>query len=146
MIGGDSLAVRNADVLKLFRQIAIHMDTGDHQRSKEVALAAFVDTEVRLEHFGVVHLFVAEPGFGEDIRFEAKTHEIFGAASLDYRFGPLLVNSDREFIFLREIERIRTRLELVIFLLQQEPEFGGLRRRQWRSVKGNGFLGHWTDQ
>ena len=122
------------------------MDSGDHQRPEEVALAAFVDTEVGLKHFRIVHLFVAELGLAENVRFEAKTHEIFGAASLDYRFGPLLVNSDREFIFLREIERIRTRLELVILLLQQEPEFGGLRRRQWRSVKGNGFLGHWTDQ
>ena len=37
--------------LELPRQIAVHIDTCDDERAEKVALAAFVDAEVRLKHF-----------------------------------------------------------------------------------------------
>ena len=113
---------------------------------KKVALAAFVDAEVRFKHFGVEHLLVAEFGFAQNVRLQAKAHEVLGAATLDDRLGSFFVDGNREFVLLREVKRIGTRFELVSLFLQQALQFGGLRGRQQSSVKSDGFFGHGTNQ
>ena len=146
LIGGNAFAVRDPDLLELPREIAVHVNSGDDERAEEVALAAFVDAEVRLEHFGIEHLLVAELGFAENVRLQAKAHKVFGAPALNHRFRTFFVNGDRQLVLLRKVERVGTRFELVSFLPQQELQFRGLRGRQRSIVKGDGFVGHGTNQ
>ena len=106
-------------MLELSREITIDIDTGDHQRPEKVALAAFVDAEMRLEHFGIENLFIAELGFSEDLGFEPEFDKIFRASALDDELWSFLVNGDRELVSLRKVERVRARFEFVSLLAQQ---------------------------
>ena len=52
---------------------AIHIHAGDDQRPEEIAFAAFIDAEVRLEHFRRMHFFVTKLRFAENFRLELET-------------------------------------------------------------------------
>ena len=136
LVRGNAFAVGDSDLLEVSREIAVYVDTGDDERAEEIALAAFVDAEVRLEHLGIEDLFVAELGFAENVRFEAKLHKVLGASSLDDHLRAFFVNGDRELVLLRKIERVRARFELVSLLTQQKFQFRGLRWRAAEYCKG----------
>src|SRR6478672_12926284 len=76
-IRSDSLAVLHAGIHQFPRDSAVNENTGDDERSKKVALAAFIDAEVRLKHFRRMHFFIAELGFAEDFRLELELNELF---------------------------------------------------------------------
>ena len=116
LVGGDAFAVGDPDLLELPREIAIHINSGDDERPKKVALAAFVDAEVRLEHFRIEHLLIAQLGFAEDLGFQPEADKVFGASALNDRLRPFLINGDRQLVLLRKVERVGTRFEFVSLL------------------------------
>jgi len=101
-------------------KIAVHVNPCDDERAEKVALAAFVDAEVRLKHFRIEHLLVAELGLAKNVRLEAEPYEVFGAPALDHRFWPFFVDGDRQLVLLRKVERVGARFEFVSLLSQQK--------------------------
>lgn len=82
-VTGDLFAVLDAHLHQRFGESSVNIGSGDDEWPEEVAFAAFVDAEVRLEHLGVVHLVVAELGFAEDHWFEDELDEFLRALALD---------------------------------------------------------------
>jgi hypothetical protein len=79
LVAGDLLAVLHAEIEQAARQVAVDEDARDDQRAEEVALAAFVDAEVGLEHLGVVDLVVAELRLADDFRLDGELDELLRA-------------------------------------------------------------------
>ena len=102
----DPFAVLDAGVEKLPGDLAIHVNAGDHQRPEEIPLAAFIDPEMRLEHFRRVDFFVAELRFLEDLRLDLELDEFLDPLPLQQELRPLFVNRDTELVFLREEKRV----------------------------------------
>ena len=100
-VGLDVLAVLDADFHEAPGDAGVDINAGNDQRAEEIALAAFVDAEVRLEPLGVVDFLVAEPGFAEHLRLEGEFHEFLGAFPLDDDLWAFFVNGEGEFVFLR---------------------------------------------
>lgn len=114
-------------------------DPGDHERSEEIALAAFVHSDVWGEHFGLVQFFITEPGFSEDPWLESEADEILRLLALDQGLGPFLVNRDGEFSAAGGEERVRFRLEFVAVFLKH---FTKARRLSCRQDGGMGGFCH----
>ena len=65
-IGADRFAVADAGFEESPGDDVVRIGAGDDERTEKIALAAFIDAEVRGEAFGVVEVLVAEAGFAED--------------------------------------------------------------------------------
>ena len=57
-VAADGLAILNTGVAQFAGDFRIHINAGDDERSKKVALAAFVDAEVRFEKLRTLFLFL----------------------------------------------------------------------------------------
>ena len=119
-VRADSFAVLNAGLQKFPRDPAIHVDARDDERSEEIALAAFVDAEMRLEHFRRMHFLVAELRLAQNLRFELELHELLDPLALQQHLRSLLVNGDAQLVLLREEKRVRPRREFERQFLEQE--------------------------
>jgi hypothetical protein len=125
-VGADRFAVADAG----FEQVAgdgfVGVGAGDDQRTEEVALAAFVDPEVRGEALGVVEIFVTKPRLPEDGGFEGELDEFLGLFALDHGFGAFLVDGHGESGLLGEVEGVGAGFEFEILLLENAAKGGGL--------------------
>ena len=138
-VGSNAFAVLHAGIQKFSRDPAIGIHARDHQRSKEVALAAFIDAKMRLEHFRRMHLFVSKSRFAQNFRFELELHELLHPFALHHDFRPLLVNRDAKLILLRKKNRVRLRRESETEFFQQSAQFFDLIEieRRGKNVHGN---------
>src|SRR4029453_5690375 len=75
-VRADSLAVLHTEIEKLACALPIGKHSRNHERSEEIALSAFVDTEMRLEHFRRMHFLIAKPRFAENFGLEGELHQI----------------------------------------------------------------------
>src|SRR4029077_14697593 len=114
-------AVLNPGIDKLTRDSRVDVNARDHQRPEEIAFAAFVDAEVRLEHFRRVHLFIAQFCFAKDFRFQLELDELFYSPALNQNFGSLFINRDRQLVLLSKKDGVRLGGELEAELLEQMP-------------------------
>ena len=127
-IGSDSLAVLDAGIEKRPRHRVIHVNSGNDERTEEIAFPAFIDAEMRLEHFWRMDLLVAELRLFQDFRLELELDELLNPPSLKQKLGTLLVNRDAQLVFLREEKRVRLRREDEAEIVQQGTQLGGLVR------------------
>ena len=130
---------------KLSRDCAIGKDAGDHERPEEIALAAFVDAEMRLEHFRRMHFLITEPRFAENLRLQFETDEILDALALQEHLGSFFVNRDAQFILLGEKERVGLRRKIETGFLEQAPQRLDLLPRQQCGVGGEWSARHGSD-
>src|ERR1700719_3721890 len=105
-IRSDSFAVLHPRVDQLSGDHAVHKDAGNNERSEEIAFAAFVDTEVWLEHFRRMNLFVTKLCFAKNLWLELELHERFHVAPLDEDLRALGVDSHAQLVFLSEEEGV----------------------------------------
>src|SRR5439155_46835 len=103
------LTVLHPEIEELARAFTIDKDTRDHQRSEKIALPAFVHAKMRLKHFRRMHLFVAEPSFTENLRFENELCEILHPAPLHQNLWTFLINGHAQLFLLRKKNRVRLR-------------------------------------
>ena len=118
----NSLAVLDSVLEECPRDRAIGVDAGDHQWPEEIALPAFVDPKVRLEHFRRMHLLVTEARFAENLRLEFETDEILDPLALQQNLRTLLVDRDAQLVLLREKKRVGLRRKIETKLAQEAPE------------------------
>src|SRR3954447_3908455 len=118
-VGTDPFAVDNAGIDQLSRDSTIDIHAGDHEWPKKIAFAAFIDAEVRLEHFRRVHLLIAELRFAQNFWLELELYELLDAFSLEQKLRPFLVDGRAELVLLREKERVGFRRECEAGLLEQ---------------------------
>jgi hypothetical protein len=64
---------------------------------------------MRLKHFRRMHLFVAEPSFAENLRFENELYEILHPAPLHQNLWTFLINGYAQLFLLRKKNRVRLR-------------------------------------
>src|SRR3954451_21248943 len=105
-IGSYALAVLHAQIEQLARALSINEDTGDHQRSEKIAFSAFIDAEMRLEHFGEVDFVVAQPGLAEDFPFKHKLHALLASPALQPNLWTFLINCYAQLLSLRKENRV----------------------------------------
>jgi hypothetical protein len=141
-VGRDALAVGDAEVLKVPGDLAVHIDAGDDEGAEEVALAAFIDAEMRFIHLRVEHFLVAELGLAENVGFETELDKFLRAFALDHRLGAFFVNRDGQFVLLGEIERVGARFKFITLRAQEFAQLRGLLRGERRIVQGDGFFRH----
>src|SRR6476619_2908893 len=103
-------------ICRVARDPPIGKHSRNHERSEEIALSAFVDTEMRLEHFRRMHFLIAKPRFAENFGLERELHEILDPTSLQQNLWPFLVNGHTQVLLLREKDRVR-------FGRKREPTF-----------------------
>ena len=140
LVAADLLAVLNAGLHELARDAAIRVAAGDDQRPEEIALAAFVDAEVRREHLGIVHFLVAELRLAEHLGLQAKRHEFLRPLPLQHDLRPLLVDRHVQFVLRRVEERVRLRLEFVAVRHEHGAQLLRLRGRERRGVERERFF------
>ena len=131
----DPLAVLDSVFQERPRDRAIGKYAGDHQRPEEIALSAFVDAKMRLEHFRRMHFLITEPRFAENLRLQFETNEILDPLALQEHLGPLLVNRDAQFILLREKKRVGFRRKIETGVIEQLPERLNLIAGEGRGVR-----------
>ena len=68
----------------------VHVNTGDNQRPKKIALAAFVDAEPGLKLFRLRLEFVAERRLTEDLRLEGELDKLACAFALCEQLAALV--------------------------------------------------------
>ena len=102
-VGADPLGILDARLQQRLRDLAVRVNSRDDERSEEVALPAFVDAEVRLEHLRVMHLVVAELRFPEHLGLQPEHHKISCAFSLHDHLWPLFIDGHVELRFFGKI-------------------------------------------
>ncbi len=117
-VGTDSFAILDPAIDKRARDGEIREYTRDDERSKEVAFAAFIDSEVRLEHFRRVYLFIAETRFAQDLWLQLKAHEILDAAPLKEKLATFLINRHAQLILPGEEKGVRAIRKIEALLLE----------------------------
>src|SRR4029077_1721334 len=110
-VRSDPLTVLHPEIEQLACALTIDKDTRDHQRSEKIALPTFVHSKMRLKHFRRMPLFVAEPSFTENLRFEKELYEILHSAPLHQNLWTFLINGHAQLFLLREKNRVRLRRE-----------------------------------
>ena len=115
---------------KFARDPTIDIDSGNHERSEEIALPAFIYAEVRLEHFRRVHFFITQLRFAKDFRLKLKLHELFDTLALDKHLWPFFVNRHTETVFPRKKKRVLFRTELESRFREQRAKRRRLVSRQ----------------
>src|ERR1044072_5077914 len=108
----DLLAILNPGFEEFSRDRSIDVDAGNDQRPEEIALPAFIDSEMRFEHFRRMHLLVAELRLLKNLGLELELNELLDPLALQQDLWPFLINRDAQFVFLREEERIGLRGEV----------------------------------
>ena len=103
----NSFTVLHPEVEKLPRALLIDKYSRNHQRPEKITLPAFIDTEVRLEHFRQMHLLIAKPRFPENFGLEGEFHEILDPTPLHRNLWPFSVNGHTQLLLLREKDRVR---------------------------------------
>ena len=91
-VRADSFAILHAEVEELAGARPIDEYSRNHQRPEEIALATFIHTEMRLEHFRGMHFLIANPSFAENFGLECELHEILNPTPLQQDFWPFFVN------------------------------------------------------
>src|ERR1700675_4964804 len=89
-VRGNSFAVLNARVQKVARDASIDIHARNHQRSKKIALSAFIHAEMRLEHLRRMYFLVTQFRFTENFRLELELHKLLHAFALHQNLWPLL--------------------------------------------------------
>ena len=110
-VGADRFAVADAGFEELAGDGVVRVGAGDDERTEKIALAAFIDAEVRGEAFGVVEVLVAEAGFAEDFGFQGELDEVCGLLALDHRLGAFFIDGHGQAGFLPEIKGVGPGLE-----------------------------------
>src|SRR6266478_2995994 len=110
-VRSDPLTVLHPEIEELARALTIDKDTRDHQRSEKITLPAFVHAKMRLKHFRRMHLFVAEPSFTENLRFENELYETLHPAPLHQNLWTFLIDGHAQLFLLRKKNRVRLRRE-----------------------------------
>src|ERR1035437_5532992 len=98
----DALAILHSGVKEPARNSPVHVDPRNHERAEEVALAAFVDAEVRLKHLRRMDFLIAQFRFPQNLRLQLELHEFFDAFPLHQNLWPFFVNGDTELILFRK--------------------------------------------
>src|SRR5204863_9613724 len=98
-VRADPFAVLDSGLEKLSCDLAIDINARDDQRPEEIALPAFVDPEMRFEHFRRMHFLVTELRLLENFRLQLELDELLDSLPLQQYFRPLLINRDAELIF-----------------------------------------------
>ena len=123
-------------------KIAVDENARDDQRPEEIALAAFVDAEVRLEHLGIVYLVVAKLRFADDFRLDGELDEFLRALALHQQLARG-VGVDGEFLFLRAVERVGYLAKRESLFLENGAQLVRLGRTDFKSEAvgfGHDFL------
>jgi len=117
-------------VEKLARDTPIDVNPRYYQRPEEIALPALVHTEMRLEHFGRVHFFVAQFRFAQNFRLQFELHELLDAPALHQHLWSFLVDRHAQLVLLRKKNGPILRRELEPGLLEQTAKLPHLLRRK----------------
>ena len=125
-VGADALAVLHAGVDERARDGAIDVHARDHQRAEEIALAALVDAEVRLEFFRREHFLVAQFRLAENFRLQRELDEILRVLALDEHLRAFDVNGEVELALLRGVEGVGFLDELETHLGEAGAQLVGL--------------------
>src|SRR5207247_2140136 len=134
-VGADPLAVHHAGVQELPRDPAVHIRPGDHQWSEEVALPAFIHTDMGLEHLWRMHFLISQLRFAQNFRLQLELHELLDTAALHEDLWPLLVNRHAQFVFLRKEQRVLLRRKFESELFKQRAKLCCLLFRERVSVR-----------
>ena len=130
LIAPNPLAVLNSRIPQVPGEVAIEIDSGNHQRAKEIALAALIDAEVGLKLLGSMNLLITKAGLSEDFRLQHKGDEILQAPPLQHGLWAFLIHGNRELLLARRIERVRLLLKAKPPLIKEGSELFGLCQRQ----------------
>jgi hypothetical protein len=104
----------------------INVNPRYYQRTEEIAFPALVHTEMRLEHFGRVHFFVAELRFAQNFRLQFELHELLDAPALHQHLWSFFVNRYAQLVLLRKKNCPLLRRELEPGLIEQSPKLSHL--------------------
>src|SRR5207245_11297880 len=113
------------------RDPTIHVNAGDHQRPKKIAFAAFIDSEMGLEHFWCMHFFVTKFGLAQNLRFQLELHELLHAFTLDENLWSFLVNRGAQFILLSGKKRVLLWRKFEPKFIEQRTKFRRLFTGKW---------------
>ena len=113
----------------------IDIDARNDKWPKEIAFSAFIDTEMRLEHFWRMNLLVAEFRLLENFRLQLELDELLNPLALQQNLRALLVDSDAKFVLLREKERVRLWRKVEAKILKQRTKLSRLIGRKRVSVR-----------
>ena len=89
-VGGDGLGILDAQFVQRAGHRLVHVNTGDNQRPKKIALSTFVDAEPGLELFGLRLEFVAERRFTEHLWLEGELDKLACAFALCEQLAALV--------------------------------------------------------
>ena len=137
-IAGDAFGILDARVFPLFENFFVHINTGDAQRPEEIALAAFVHTQSRQEHFGIQDFLVTHFRLLEDLGFKHKLDELLSPLPLQYQLAALVKNHVQLFLGGGE-PRVGHIAEHIIMLLQMIAQQRGLGVVQFASMARDRF-------
>src|ERR1700751_3100004 len=85
-VRADLLTVLHARIDQFARNDPVDKNARNHERPEEVALAAFIDTKVRLEHLRRMNFFVTEFRFAQNLRLQLELDELFHLPTLHENF------------------------------------------------------------
>ena len=136
--GADAFRIHHPCIDEAACDRGVGENPGDDQRAEKIALAAFVDAEVRFEACGVEDFLIAEAGLAEDFGFEEEAHEVGAFLPLDKHLGALGIHRHVEFPFPRGEERVGFFQKLEAAPGEDLAERRGLGGREGGGVTGQG--------
>ena len=135
-VGGDGLGILDAQFVQRAGDRFVHVNTGDNQRPKKIALAAFVDAEPGFKLFRLRLEFVAERRFTEHLRFKGELDKLACAFSLREQFAAF-VKSDGQAGALEAVNGVRHVGGIEVALGQEPAQRLRLPGRQFCGVAGH---------